>query len=218
MPPLGAAFGSSTEADLPSVKDLIDVHNENKQLRSGLGQTTSSLKLLIDYIALSNPDFNNLDRNSKRERRSSDSEDGCFARSINTWIWCTVTLSRGSCGGVRRQQQYRQTQGQSANSRRNSEQYRRRSSSPASSDEGQSIPGQDPANSMATVHGDDDNILPPVVIHQTLDESIRINVDGKLLHQKEFAQYYQASGLARSSRQTFMMNNIKINEMRMRNI
>lgn len=65
IPPLSRALGLSKEADSPSVKDLIDVHNENKQLRSELEQTTSSLKLLIDYIAPSNPDFNNLGEDLK---------------------------------------------------------------------------------------------------------------------------------------------------------
>jgi hypothetical protein len=65
MPSLTTSLGVSNELDLPTVKDLIDTHNENKQLRSDLDQTTSSLEVLADYIALSNPDFNDLSENHK---------------------------------------------------------------------------------------------------------------------------------------------------------
>lgn len=65
MPSLTTSVRVSNEVDLPTVKGLIDTHNENKQLRSELNQTISSLKLLVDYIALSNPDFNGLSENQK---------------------------------------------------------------------------------------------------------------------------------------------------------
>jgi hypothetical protein len=68
-----------------------------------------------------------------------------------------------------------------------------------------------------TVQGpDSDNVLPPVIIHQVLDESVLIKVHGRLLTQKGFAPFYQARGLDESGKRSFMTNNIKINEMRMR--
>lgn len=65
MPSLTTSLGVSNDPDLPTFKDLIDTHNENKQLRSELDQTTASLGVLVDYIALSNPDFNGLSEKHK---------------------------------------------------------------------------------------------------------------------------------------------------------